>query len=228
VNYLRIYNLFIADRRKREKAVIGYSERHHIKPRCLGGGDGPENLIRLTPEDHFFAHLLLAKAHGGKLWAPIAYMLGGHRKAWEPRLSRVKYGWASRRMGEYVSEAKIIQDEIALMHLDGRQWAGRQVDMPSLGISRSLANMLIKGRVKSAKGWYLAHLPRPDRGGKAHPMYRHELHAFVHEDGARLNATQHDFHLAIGAPKASVCRLIKGDVKTWRGWRIERTGGVVA
>lgn len=37
-----------------------YMERHHIIPRCLGGEDKEENLIWLFPEEHYWAHELLA------------------------------------------------------------------------------------------------------------------------------------------------------------------------
>lgn len=43
-------------------------------PRSLGGGNEPENIVRLTPREHFIAHLLLAKIHGGSMWAALAYM----------------------------------------------------------------------------------------------------------------------------------------------------------
>jgi hypothetical protein len=34
---------------------------HHIVPKCLGGGDEPSNLVRLTREEHLRAHWLLSK-----------------------------------------------------------------------------------------------------------------------------------------------------------------------
>ena len=37
-----------------------YHERHHIIPRCLGGGNEEENLIDLFAKEHFIAHKLLA------------------------------------------------------------------------------------------------------------------------------------------------------------------------
>jgi hypothetical protein len=77
MDYQRIYSEFIADRKRREASLIGYSEKHHILPRCLGGGDEPENLVRLTAGDHFFAHLLLAKAHGGRLWYALNALIAG-------------------------------------------------------------------------------------------------------------------------------------------------------
>lgn len=45
----------------------GFTEKHHIVPRCMGGGNESENIIKLTARAHFIAHLLLAKIHGGKL-----------------------------------------------------------------------------------------------------------------------------------------------------------------
>ena len=37
-----------------------YHERHHIAPKCMGGGDEEENLIDLFAREHFEAHRLLA------------------------------------------------------------------------------------------------------------------------------------------------------------------------
>lgn len=37
-----------------------YHERHHIVPRCMGGGNEEENLIDLFAREHFEAHRLLA------------------------------------------------------------------------------------------------------------------------------------------------------------------------
>lgn len=38
-----------------------YHERHHILPRCLNGTDDEDNLIDLTPKEHFQAHRLLVE-----------------------------------------------------------------------------------------------------------------------------------------------------------------------
>lgn len=68
MNYKRIYEDLIESRKMRPRLDGEYYERHHILPRCMGGGDEEENLIYLTAEEHFMAHMLLAKAYGGKLW----------------------------------------------------------------------------------------------------------------------------------------------------------------
>ena len=57
VNYQRIYNQLIKRAQIREE-LIGYTERHHIIPRCLGGNE-KDNLVYLTAREHFIAHKLL-------------------------------------------------------------------------------------------------------------------------------------------------------------------------
>jgi hypothetical protein len=39
----------------------GYKEKHHIIPRCLGGDNRIENLVKLTAKEHFICHWLLTK-----------------------------------------------------------------------------------------------------------------------------------------------------------------------
>lgn len=51
----------IMDRAQSRSIPVGYSERHHIRPRSLGGRDEPSNLVRLTYREHFIAHWLLTK-----------------------------------------------------------------------------------------------------------------------------------------------------------------------
>ena len=50
----------ILDTRGRFNCGDEYCERHHIKPRCLGGTDEKDNLIDLFAREHFKAHRLLA------------------------------------------------------------------------------------------------------------------------------------------------------------------------
>jgi hypothetical protein len=43
-----------------------YTESHHIKPRSMGGSDTSDNLVDLTPREHFICHWLLVKMTTGK------------------------------------------------------------------------------------------------------------------------------------------------------------------
>jgi len=41
--------------------IIGYVEKHHIIPQCLGGSNRKNNLVNLTAREHFICHWLLTK-----------------------------------------------------------------------------------------------------------------------------------------------------------------------
>lgn len=69
MNYRRIYDEFIADRLTKQPKDGQYFEVHHITPRCMGGGDEPGNLIRLSASDHMFAHNVLARAYKNTKYA---------------------------------------------------------------------------------------------------------------------------------------------------------------
>jgi len=78
VNYFLIYQRLIAKAKERT-CPEGYVEKHHILPRALGGSDDSSNLVVLTSREHFIAHALLAKIHGGVMWQAIMIMNGGNR-----------------------------------------------------------------------------------------------------------------------------------------------------
>lgn len=77
MNYKKHYTLLLEKHGTREKPE-GYSERHHIVPRCLGGGDEEENLIYLSARCHFIAHAMLTRIHPGNHKLLTAYWLMSH------------------------------------------------------------------------------------------------------------------------------------------------------
>jgi hypothetical protein len=115
MNYQRIYDQFIADRRAKESELIAsgvYVERHHVLPKSLGGGNEPENLIALTAGDHFFAHELLARVHGGHMWLPLIrmcnprrYRLSGHQ------IPRHAYEYAKKKHAAHTSVQRLNNPE---------------------------------------------------------------------------------------------------------------------
>jgi hypothetical protein len=63
MDYLKVYRA-IVERGQVRKPIDGeYYERHHIIPRCMGGGDEKDNLTTLTAREHFIAHWLLARIY---------------------------------------------------------------------------------------------------------------------------------------------------------------------
>lgn len=48
-------------RAKARTDIVGYTEKHHIIPKCLGGDDSKDNLVVVTTREHFICHRLLPK-----------------------------------------------------------------------------------------------------------------------------------------------------------------------
>jgi hypothetical protein len=61
MDYQKIYNQIITQALNRD--LKGYSEKHHIIPKCMGGLNTPENLIKLTAREHFLCHRLLCEIY---------------------------------------------------------------------------------------------------------------------------------------------------------------------
>ena len=59
--YTRWYYQMINRAQARNLPTGGYTEKHHIIPKCLGGDDSLKNLAKLTAREHFIAHWLLTK-----------------------------------------------------------------------------------------------------------------------------------------------------------------------
>lgn len=72
MDYRKVYFNIISNAQGR--SLLGYGEVHHIVPRCMGGSDEKSNLVKLTAREHLLCHILLAKIHGGKLWAAVNRM----------------------------------------------------------------------------------------------------------------------------------------------------------
>jgi|688.fasta_scaffold280789_3 NADH:ubiquinone oxidoreductase subunit len=59
MNYRKIYDNIIENRLK--TPFDGYTEKHHIIPKSIGGSDLKENLVCLSAREHFVCHYLLTK-----------------------------------------------------------------------------------------------------------------------------------------------------------------------
>lgn len=90
MQYEKIYYALI--NRAKNRVLELYTEKHHIIPRCLGGNDDADNLVDLTPEEHYVAHQLLCKMHPENFkLAKAAMMMTAQRP------NNKVYGWLRRR-----------------------------------------------------------------------------------------------------------------------------------
>jgi hypothetical protein len=63
-HYTRIY--FNIIERARKQPATGYTERHHIVPKSLGGTNDVLNIVRLNAREHFICHRLLTRMTRGE------------------------------------------------------------------------------------------------------------------------------------------------------------------
>lgn len=77
MNYIRIYEQLIKSRLQENE----YTERHHIIPKCMGGGDVESNIATLSARKHLIAHKLLCKIYpeNAKLKIALFFMLSCNR-----------------------------------------------------------------------------------------------------------------------------------------------------
>lgn len=47
----------------KNRVIVGYSERHHIIPKCLDGTNSKTNIVRLTVKEHYVCHKLLCEIY---------------------------------------------------------------------------------------------------------------------------------------------------------------------
>lgn len=97
MNYKNIYDRIIS--RGKNRIPPYPKEDHHIIPKCMNGADDASNIVSLTPEEHFLAHVLLVKIYpeNYKLIFSVNNMCRGHNGK---RPNRRLYGWLKRKFIE--------------------------------------------------------------------------------------------------------------------------------
>lgn len=165
MNYLRIYEEFIHDRRANPPCDDEYVEVHHIIPRCQGGTDEDENLIRLTPEDHYFAHLLLAYGNDTRdAWAACIMMSKCPR--YQLTKARKTFGVARRRWAVVNKGWGATNVDLTIYtfhHIDGDAFTGTRFEFSDYsGINRGRVNYIVRDTSRVTGGWSLTKMTRQE------------------------------------------------------------------
>ena len=74
MNYQRIHDQII-NRAQMRNDLIGYTEKHHIIPKSMGGDNSTSNLVKLTAREHYLVHWLLYKIHKNYKMADAWWMM---------------------------------------------------------------------------------------------------------------------------------------------------------
>lgn len=97
MNYSSIYDSLIQRARSRQLEAGIFIEKHHVIPKCIGGSDASENIVNLTPEEHYVAHQLLMKLHPGvRELAFAAHLMTTHHSG--KRNTNKSYGWIKKKL----------------------------------------------------------------------------------------------------------------------------------
>lgn len=130
MNYQWHYDQLMITRSLREKLSGIYYEKHHKIPRSMGGDNSSENIVSLTPREHFLAHWLLWRIYKNRSMAfafhamekftrtkteftcssrayeeaRIAKSLMGHSELTKSKMSSSKKGKSSSFKGKFHKE----------------------------------------------------------------------------------------------------------------------------
>lgn len=120
--YSVIYTSIISKSKNRPLDSNSYYERHHIIPRALGGSNLKDNLVYLTPKEHYVCHHLLTKFTEGRqkrsmlqAWNLMSTCLSNGTKRYIPA---VRYDFLKRELAE-AGKKDIPWDEIILLYNQG-------------------------------------------------------------------------------------------------------------
>jgi hypothetical protein len=107
MNYQKIYNQIIE--RAQTRQLKGYKEKHHIIPKCMGGGNDRSNLVELTAREHFLCHKLLCEIYptNPKLWYALFLMTIGKQRPQNANLYKIGSREYERIKTVFIEQSKL-------------------------------------------------------------------------------------------------------------------------
>jgi hypothetical protein len=102
MDYKKIHDTIIY--RAKNRDLIGYGENHHIIPKCLGGTNKKENLVKLTAKEHWLIHLLLVEIYPKNLKLKLAVKMMSIKSHNQER-EKIKSGKIFERIKKEAAQA---------------------------------------------------------------------------------------------------------------------------
>lgn len=123
MNYKLHYDKLIDRAKNRSILKTEYTETHHIIPKSVGGNNTKENLVKLFPEEHIIAHLLLVKIYNYQpaLVRAVHAMTNGFNQSKNKSNNNKKYGYLKRRYSEIMSNEMKSNHYLKNMNVDERE-----------------------------------------------------------------------------------------------------------
>jgi hypothetical protein len=196
MEYLKIYNRIVE--RATNRDVLGYIEKHHIIPKCLGGNNKKSNIVSLTAKEHYICHKLLCKIYPNESKLKYAF--------W--RMCNVANNEYQER--NYKVSAKVysrIKSEIRL--ITSKRTKNYSVEMRKL-IGEKVSKKL-KGRPSGKKG---ISKPKHSEWMKENNPFRGKTHSEEHiqklrEVNSEPKSEKHKNNISKNSPNNKQC-VIEG------------------
>lgn len=182
----------IIDKAKVRKSLDGYIERHHIIPKSLGGNNSIDNLVTLTPKEHFVVHHLLTKMcmneeDARKMWTAFFFMHINPSPTNKRYFSSRTYEISKKNMSEMKS----------------KHFSGENNHFFGLSHSKNTKNRM-------SANWNRESYRRADK----------KLYKFVHDIHGVEICTRLDLCKKYNVPHKRIHCIVKKSQNTAYGWRI--------
>lgn len=155
----------IIDVAKSRNSINEYVERHHIIPKCMGGSDMADNLIKLSAREHFICHWLLTKMTEGSQKYKMMYALNGMKRTskgqnryitkitsrvYDSIRQSIKELIASNAKGKAPAIDSMTREAIGKISIDDPRWStgeivGHTSGRPGTMIGKHAAKLSISG-----------------------------------------------------------------------------------
>lgn len=207
MDYQKHYNNLVEKARNRK--LEGYYEKHHIIPKCLGGLDTKENIVKVTAKEHFIMHLLLHKIypkHYGLCFAVFKMSKYGiyNAQGYENLKKEFSKIQSKNRTGK-----PLLNNRGEKHHYYGKT----RSDKTKLKISKSL-----KGNIPGNKGIPVSEERKirisKSLGGKPFKVFKNNEFVGIWK-------TQHGCATDLSLYVSHINRCLKGRLKTTKGYRFE-------
>jgi len=195
------------------RELDGYSERHHIIPRSLGGNDDPPNIVRLTYREHFLAHWLLTKFTMGRDRIKMLHALHRMGNAESDDKNLIVAGW------QYAVARKAQRDAILGMKRSAETRA--KMSQAQVGNTKALGKSVSeKSREATAKR---------NRERVFTPEIRANLRMaqLGRKDSPETVAIKSKVQMGRLHPEETKVRMSASAVKLWAGRRARRHANLI-
>ena len=208
--YLEKYRKLIEVANK-DNYPAGYKEKHHIVPKCIGGGDNKENIIELSYADHIKAHIYLYYAYEYKGLAHAVHRMINSK--WRGEIltdeeladlteERIKFVKRMRGEGNPFYGMRHSKESKEKMSKSSKGKGGR--NKPHTKETKQRLSKVMKG-----KGV-----------GSNNPRYDSTIYTFINKEGEIFKGTKYEICKKYSIDRSNLNNLFNGRQKTCKGWRI--------